>query len=154
MPRRWGDELASIIILCCNELDYNRQCLESVLQHTRGPYELILVDNGSTDGTSEYLKEIQGKAEPARVIIMRNEKNVGFPAGCNQGLTKARGRYLVFLNNDTIVTNGWLEGLIASLVHWDDMYNIPSTPLTCCSMGAATGSTSSRWRMKLNVPLV
>src|SRR5207249_8450710 len=53
-----GDELASLIILCCNELDYTRQCLESVLQHTRPPYELVLVDNGSTDGTAEYLAEV------------------------------------------------------------------------------------------------
>src|SRR5438132_2156957 len=51
-----GDELASIIILCCNELAYTRQCLESVVRHTRWPYELILVDNGSTDGTAEYLQ--------------------------------------------------------------------------------------------------
>src|SRR5438270_468441 len=51
-----GDEVASIIILCCNEADYTRQCLESVVRHTRRPYELILVDNGSTDGTAEYLQ--------------------------------------------------------------------------------------------------
>jgi tetratricopeptide (TPR) repeat protein len=54
-----GDELASIIILCCNELEYTRQCLESVLQHTRQPYELILINNGSTDGTSDYLEDLR-----------------------------------------------------------------------------------------------
>jgi GT2 family glycosyltransferase/tetratricopeptide (TPR) repeat protein len=114
-----GDELASIIILCCNELDYTRQCLESVLAHTRAPYELVLVDNGSTDGTPAYLEELKGRPGPQRVVVLRNDTNQGFPKGCNQGLAQARGRYLVFLNNDTVVTAGWLEGLIAgALTDW------------------------------------
>ena len=107
-----GDELASIIILCCNQLEYTRLCLESVLRHTRPPYELILVDNGSTDGTPQYLEEIRARPGPARVEVIYNEKNRGFPAGCNQGLAKAGGRFVVILNNDTMVTECWLEGLI------------------------------------------
>jgi GT2 family glycosyltransferase len=90
-----------------------------LLRHTRSPYELILVDNGSTDGTPEYLQEIRGRQGPTRVEIIRNETNVGFPAGCNQALAKATGRYLVLLNNDTVLTPGWLEGLVAcSLQDW------------------------------------
>src|SRR5205807_2013812 len=81
---RAGDELASLIILCCNELDYTRQCLESVLQHTRPPYELVLVDNGSTDGTPAYLEEIQRRPGPQRVLVLRNADNRGFAAGTNQ----------------------------------------------------------------------
>ena len=61
-----GDELASIIILCCNELAYTRQCLESVVRYTRRPYELIVVDNGSTDGTAEYLQPWEGRQSIAR----------------------------------------------------------------------------------------
>jgi GT2 family glycosyltransferase/Tfp pilus assembly protein PilF len=108
-------ELASIIILCCNELEYTRQCLESVLRWTRPPYELILVDNGSTDGTLEYLRTIEGP--PVRVQVIRNESNLGYSAGCNQALARSSGRYLVFLNNDTIVTEGWLDRLIAWALH-------------------------------------
>jgi GT2 family glycosyltransferase/Tfp pilus assembly protein PilF len=111
-PSPEANELASIIILCCNQLEYSRQCLESVLSNTRQPYELILVDNGSTDGTPEYLKEIQSRGQAIRVHIIRNETNVGYPAGCNQALAQAHGRYLVFLNNDVIVTAGWLDGLM------------------------------------------
>jgi glycosyltransferase involved in cell wall biosynthesis/predicted Zn-dependent protease len=107
-----GNELTSLVILCCNQLDFTRQCLESVLRHTRAPYELILVDNGSTDGTPAYLQEVSQRPGPERVVVIRNEENRGFAAGCNQGLAQARGRYLVLLNNDTLVTSGWLEGLI------------------------------------------
>jgi GT2 family glycosyltransferase len=110
-----GDELASIIILCCDQLEYTRQCLESVLRHTRAPYELV--DNGSTDGTPAYLEEVVARPGPVRVELIRNESNVGFPAGCNQGLARARGDYLVLLNNDTVVSDGWLEGLIAWSLH-------------------------------------
>jgi GT2 family glycosyltransferase/tetratricopeptide (TPR) repeat protein len=118
-PRPRGDELASIIILCCNQLEYTRLCLESLLRHTRPPYELILVDNASTDDTPAYLAEVRGRPGPARVEVIRNEANVGFPAGCNQGLERAQGRYVVFLNNDTVLTPGWLEGLIGvSLQDW------------------------------------
>lgn len=111
-PRPKGNELTSLIILCCNQLEYTRQCLESVLQHTREPYELVLVDNGSSDGTLGYLEEIRRRRRPARTLVIRNETNRGYIAGCNQALEQAKGQYVVFLNNDTIVTPGWLEGLI------------------------------------------
>jgi GT2 family glycosyltransferase/tetratricopeptide (TPR) repeat protein len=116
-----GDELASVLILCCNELEYTRQCLESVLLHTRAPYELVLVDNGSTDGTPAFLEEFRARMQDVdpgvRVAVIRNDRNVGFPAGCNQALAEAQGDYLVFLNNDTVVTAGWLDGLVAWSLH-------------------------------------
>src|SRR5262249_36822827 len=103
------------VVLCCDEVEYTRLCLESVLANTARPYELVLVDNGSTDETPAYLAEVQARPGPARVVVLRNEQNVGFPAGCNQGLREARGRFVVLLNNDTVVPPGWLEGLLGCL---------------------------------------
>ncbi len=111
-----GDELASLIVLCCDQFAYTRLCLDSVLRHTHTPYELILVDNGSADETPQYVQRLRADAAAfphlARVAVIRNETNRGYPAGCNQGLAHARGESLVFLNNDTVVTAGWLDGLI------------------------------------------
>src|SRR5262249_46256136 len=72
-----GDEPASLLILCCNEMAVTRLCLESVLRHTRSPYELILVDNGSTDETPAYLEEVTRRPGPARVVVIRNTENKG-----------------------------------------------------------------------------
>jgi GT2 family glycosyltransferase/predicted Zn-dependent protease len=116
-PMPAGDELASIIVLCCNRSDVTRLCLESVVRCTRGPYEFILVDNGSTDDTPDVLAEFARRPGPARVEVIRNGTNRGFPAGCNQAIARARGRFLVFLNNDTIVTRDWLKTLIARALH-------------------------------------
>jgi GT2 family glycosyltransferase/Flp pilus assembly protein TadD len=111
-PPPAADALASIIILCCNEVEATRHCLDSVRRHTRRPYELILIDNGSTDSTPAFLDEVRGWSEPARIVIIHNAENRGYPVGVNQGLTAAKGAFLILLNNDTIVTSEWLDGLI------------------------------------------
>ena len=77
-PPAGGSGLAPLVILCCGQLPYTRLCLESVLRHTRAPFELILVDNGSTDGTPAYLEEIPGLPGPERVVVLRNESNRGY----------------------------------------------------------------------------
>ncbi len=113
-PPLSGRERASIIVLACNQADLTRLCLESVLHFTRGDYELILIDNGSTDGIPQLFEEIKTRSGPARVEAIRNEQNLGFAKGVNQGIAAAQGDFIVLLNNDTIVTPGWLDGLI----HW------------------------------------
>ena len=112
-----GDELASVLVLCCNEVDATRTCLESVLRHARPPYELVLVNNGSSDGTPAYLAEIAARVGPERVAVLRSEANVGYAAGVNRGLAEAKGEYVVLLNNDTQVGPGWLDGLVARSLH-------------------------------------
>jgi glycosyltransferase involved in cell wall biosynthesis len=103
--------LASIIIACWNELEFTRQCIPTLRRHTRGPWELIVIDNGSTDGTATYLAGVCDLAA-VPVTVISNSMNLGFPAAMNQGLRRARGEYLVLLNNDVVVTDGWLDQLI------------------------------------------
>jgi GT2 family glycosyltransferase/tetratricopeptide (TPR) repeat protein len=104
--------LASVIVPCCNQLEFTRQCFRALKQHTREPWELIVIDNGSADGTGAYLAGAQDlSALPVSVIT--NASNLGFPAAVNQGLKVARGEYLVLLNNDVVVTDTWLDQLIA-----------------------------------------
>lgn len=105
--------LTSIIVLVLNQLDHTRQCVDSLFADNSAPFELIMVDNGSTDGTGAYLQELQRKHPGVRVIT--NRSNRGFAAGNNQGLTLARGDAVVLLNNDTIVTRGWLARMRAVL---------------------------------------
>jgi glycosyltransferase involved in cell wall biosynthesis len=105
-------DLTSVVIPCWNQVEFSKLCIRSLLSHTRRPWELIVINNGSTDGTADYLAGIQdGGAVP--VTIIANETNRGFPAAVNQGLQAARGEYLVLLNNDVVVTHDWLEQMIA-----------------------------------------
>ncbi len=103
---------SSIIVPCWNQVAFTRQCISALLRHTRAPWELIVIDNGSADGTAAYLAEMRDTA-PLPVTVISNTKNLGFPAAINQGLSCARGEYLVMLNNDVVVTDGWLEQLRA-----------------------------------------
>ncbi len=101
----------SIVILTYNGLDLVRLCIDSVIKHTDEPYELIVVDNGSKDGVLKYLNEIKNILGD-RITIIRNDENKGFPYGCNQGIKAAKGDYICLLNSDTMVSDGWLSGMI------------------------------------------
>ena len=103
-------ERVSIVILVRNGLAYTKMCVASLFE--AGWYagdELIIVDNASTDGTGEYLSELRRNEF---VRILSNQDNVGFAAGNNQGLGLATGNILILLNNDTLVSPGWRDGLV------------------------------------------
>ena len=93
-------------------MEFTQLCVQSLFRHTRRAWELIVVDNGSTDDTADYLNGVRD-ASATPVTVVKNAHNRGFPAAINQGLQKARGEYLVLLNNDAVVTDGWLDQLIA-----------------------------------------
>jgi GT2 family glycosyltransferase len=104
---------ASVVVLTRDNLAFLRLCLESVLACTESPCELIVVDNGSSDGTPAYLARLAERNANVRPIV--NASNRGFAAGCNQGAALASGEVLVLLNDDTAVSRGWLGRLSAHL---------------------------------------
>jgi len=96
----------SIIIPVFNQFEFTHACLASLQEHQANHhFEIILVDDCSTDATAETVPRIPG------VVYLRNETNSGFIVSCNRGAEQARGKYLVFLNNDTLVKEGWLSAL-------------------------------------------
>lgn len=99
----------SVVVACYNGLPYTRLFVESVQRNTDLPFELIVVDNGSTDETPAYLAAIPG----ARVI--RNEENAPVARAFNQGIAAARGDYVAVCSNDVVVTPGWLRVLVGEL---------------------------------------
>ncbi|MBU0756008.1 MAG: glycosyltransferase [Planctomycetes bacterium] len=110
----------SIIVLTFNQLEFTRACLHSLLKFTRYPnWELIVVDNASTDGTTDFLADFSSNNRQVKLIL--NESNLGFAAGNNVGLKAAGGEYLVLLNNDTFVTEGWLIDLLRHLRNHQDL---------------------------------
>lgn len=105
--------LVSIIILTFNQLDYTKQCIDSIRKHTPEKHEIVFIDNNSTDGTVEWLDKIV-KHNP-HYRLLRNKNNLGFAKGCNQGIEAASGEYVVLLNNDVVVTKSWLAGMLECL---------------------------------------
>lgn len=104
----------SIVVPVYNQLSYTLQCIEAVDARTpAGTWELIVVDNASSDGTFEALSGTSLRNGELRVI--RNDANLGFGLACNQGMDRARGEGVVLLNNDAIVLGDWLAGLWAAL---------------------------------------
>ena len=114
-------KLTSIVILAHNQLEYTKKCIESIFTHTKESFELFVVDNASTDGTIEYLEtevggrmtEGGGRKTGGRIKIIKNRDNLGFAAGNNQGMAAARGDYILLMNNDIVVTPGWLGRMLS-----------------------------------------
>lgn len=107
-------EKVSIVLVTHNNLNLTIQCVNSILRNTTWPnYQLIVVDNGSEDGTGDYLERLRQEVPTAKVIL--NPDNRGFAAANNQGLREADGDILLLLNNDTVVPDGWLDPLVRHL---------------------------------------
>jgi glycosyltransferase involved in cell wall biosynthesis len=104
--------LTSVVVPCFNRLESTRRCVASLARHTRPPWELVAVDGGSTDGTAAYLQGIRDTA-PFPVTVVPSPPDHGLPAACDRGFEAARGDYIVLLAHDAVVTNAWLEQLIA-----------------------------------------
>jgi GT2 family glycosyltransferase/2-polyprenyl-3-methyl-5-hydroxy-6-metoxy-1,4-benzoquinol methylase/glycosyltransferase involved in cell wall biosynthesis len=101
--------LVSVIVPVCNAADYTRACLDELRERGGGGLDVIVVDNGSSDATREVL------AAHPEVRVIRNAENRGFAGAVNQGLAEARAPLVVVLNNDTLLTEGWLAPMVRLL---------------------------------------
>ena len=107
-------ESLSIVIVTFNSSAHLGKCIDSILSSASLPYEIIIIDNNSSDDTAKILREYQDKS-PILIKIVINKHNLGFSRACNQGLELAKGKYCVLLNPDTIVTPSWDKRLASHL---------------------------------------
>src|SRR5690606_6611541 len=104
----------SIVIPIHRKLPYTCACLAALAEHAGPtPFEVIVVDDASPDDSAAVLARVAG------LRLLRNERNLGFVGSCNAGAAVARGRWLVFLNNDAMVTAGWLEAKLPTMDQLD-----------------------------------
>jgi Predicted glycosyltransferases len=97
----------SVVVPIHGKLAYTLACLRSIARRgAEAPFEVIVVDDASLDDSAIVLAHVDG------LRLLRNERNLGFIGSCNAGAAAARGAYLLFLNNDTQVTPGWLDRLL------------------------------------------
>jgi len=138
-------ELASIIIVTYNHREYLDACLQSVLKQDY-PHEIILVDNCSRDGTVSFVRE-----HFPEVTVVESPDNRGYGAGNNLGVKYTQGEYIVILNPDTIVEEGWLSSLLLPLKHQRKLITTSKILLydglainTCGNINTITGLTFTR----------
>ena len=124
----------SIIILTYNNLIYNQICIDSIRKYTKeNTYEIIVVDNNSTDGTREWLKLQKD------IVVILNDENVGFPKGCNIGIAHSQKENdILLLNNDTVVTPRWLDNLKTCL-YSDEKIGATGSITNSCSNYQSVG---------------
>ena len=106
---QFDEKEVTIIIPVYNQCEHTFRCLESVLKNSTVPYEVIVVDNASDETTAQMLDAMQG------IRVISNKENQGFVTACNQGAEAGEGENYLFLNNDTEVTQGWLEAMLRPL---------------------------------------
>ena len=110
---------SSIIVLTYNNLfSCTIPCIESIVKYTNlNKNELIIIDNFSTDETRDWLKTIQKQSVSKNIKVILNDENLGYASGNNVGIRLAKGQNVVLLNNDTLVSDGWLEQIVAPLAN-------------------------------------
>ncbi|AZR72018.1 hypothetical protein BBF96_00510 [Anoxybacter fermentans] len=103
------DNNVDIIIVNYNTCSFLKKCIKSIEEHTRYPYRLIIIDNNSKDGSKEYLDRLKQKG----VTVIYNNENLGTSKAWNQGIKIGKGKYILFLNPDILVTPYWLTKMVA-----------------------------------------
>lgn len=118
----------SIVVVNYNGMAHLPALFESLARQTRRDFELVVVDNGSRDGSLDFL-EAAASAGPLAVTLIRNATNLGFAPACNQGIAATRSPWVVMLNNDTRPEPEWLEWLTAPMAQPDPTLGMVASKL-------------------------
>jgi GT2 family glycosyltransferase len=107
--------ILSIVIASWNTLELLKQCIESIFETAQLGFEIIVIDNGSKDGSAQYLESLGSK-----IVLIKNPMNLGYAKASNQGMKIAIGKYILLLGSDTIMKKGVLESSIDFLDNHTD----------------------------------
>jgi len=111
IKQKFPEALCTLIMPVCNNAHLTRQCINSIFETTLAPFKLIIVDNGSTDGTNNFLRAEE------RVLHIEGTHNLGFAKGINSALQMVETPYFALINNDLIFSRGWLSTLLETFNH-------------------------------------
>ena len=109
-----GKPLVSVVVPTCNRQAIFQRCMEALVRQTHPNYEVIIVDDYSTDDTPAFMQRFIAEHPEQDVRYLRNEVHAGANPSRNRGVHEARGEFVAFLDNDCIAEPDWLEHLIAS----------------------------------------
>lgn len=129
--------ILSIAVLSWNSKEITKACIESIIKNVRIRYELILIENGSIDGSAEMIHQDYPSFRYPQIVTIFNDENRGFAGGNNQAYAIARGKYFLLLNSDTLVPAGAIERMVDFLE--DDRHT--SYGAATCALLNVDGST-------------
>jgi len=103
-----------IILPVCDQFEFTKKCVESIVRNTDSPFRLIIINNGKNPDTGKLLEDLERNRD-VETVIVRNARNVGWVKALNKGIELSRAPYVCFQNDDTVVTHGWLRKMIGIL---------------------------------------
>ncbi len=140
----------SIIIVSYNTADITVEAIQSIISTAKNiQYEIIVVDNNSTDNSVEEIQKLKGKSQKhnSKIKIVENKENYGFSKANNIGVKQATGRYVLFLNSDTVVHEKTLDGM----VEWMDQN--PKVGAATCKLVMPNGEIDDASHRGFPTPL-
>ena len=121
-----GSLRCDIILPVCDQYEFTKNCIDSIVKNTDTPYRLIIINNGNNPKTHKLLDELEA-AKNIETSIVHNGRNIGWVKALNVGIEISDAPYVCFQNDDTIVTQGWLRKMIATLKSGEDFGMINPT---------------------------
>ena len=141
MTAQLESPVVTVSLVTFNGLRWLEGCLRSLSAQTAADYELLVVDNASTDGTRELLRVEASRDE--RIVVCESEQNLGYAVAHNRNIDVARGEYILLLNQDVELEDSFIEASLAALRHQLDVAGVQGRLLTLSLAGERTDTIDS-----------